>query len=423
MKKILCYIISAVLLSSAALSGCDFIISDSNTKDNVISEQEDTQSDEGEVEFHFFSNDDNPSKDRTLPKVIEPSTCPLSDSAIQYVTTNADNIIAQYPDFSGTVLMSSGNRIVYEKSFGTIDGKTPNEDNTIYQIGSVTKQFTGTAILQLEKQDLLNVTDTLDKYFPEYTASAGYLKDITVSQLLQMTAGFGDYMQTIENSEDLLNEYLKAAKESDDNAKKFIVSTIMNEGISTDPGTVYSYSNSSYYLLGIIIEQLSGMSYRDYLQKNFFDYADMKDTYFVGDGKDPCSGYSPAQEKYISDKEDKYRQAEGAYVYLFSAGSVVSTAEDVLRWLRVVSSSEEMYNATDRKIVEHSTWLYNYGWNTGDYIWHHSGRTYAYSSQIYADYKTDTQLVILTNVSFYEPLGELAYRVYYPLVDEVKKAK
>ena len=162
---------------------------------------------------------------------------------------------------------------------------------------------------------------------------------------------------------------------------------------------------------------------RDYLQKNFFDYADMKDTYFVGDGKDPCSGYSPAQEKYISDKEDKYRQAEGAYVYLFSAGSVVSTAEDVLRWLRVVSSSEEMYNATDRKIVEHSTWLYNYGWNTGDYIWHHSGRTYAYSSQIYADYKTDTQLVILTNVSFYEPLGELAYRVYYPLVDEVKKAK
>ena len=103
MKKILCYIISAVLLSSAALSGCDFIISDSNTKDNVISEQEDTQSDEGEVEFHFFSNDDNPSKDRTLPKVIEPSTCPLSDSAIQYVTTNAENIIAQYPDFSGTV--------------------------------------------------------------------------------------------------------------------------------------------------------------------------------------------------------------------------------------------------------------------------------------------------------------------------------
>ena len=161
----------------------------------------------------------------------------------------------------------------------------------------------------------------------------------------------------------------------------------------------------------------------DLKRENFFDYADMKDTYFVGDGKDPCSGYSPAQEKYISDKEDKYRQAEGAYVYLFSAGSVVSTAEDVLRWLRVVSSSEEMYNATDRKIVEHSTWLYNYGWNTGDYIWHHSGRTYAYSSQIYADYKTDTQLVILTNVSFYEPLGELAYRVYYPLVDEVKKAK
>ena len=73
--------------------------------------------------------------------------------------------------------------------------------------------------------------------------------------------------------------------------------------------------------------------------------------------------------------------------------------------------------------MEHSTWLYNYGWNTGDYIWHHSGRTYAYSSQVYADYKTDTQLVILTNVSFYEDLGEISYKIYYPLVDEVKKAK
>ncbi len=424
MKKILSLIITASLLSSAVLSGCDFIVNDSNTKETSSPITQDDESDDGEVEFHFSGNndDDTPTKDHSLPKMIEPTTCPLSDSAIEYVTTNADSIIAQYPDFSGTVLMSSGNRIVYEKSFGTTDGKTPNEDNTIYQIGSVTKQFTGTAILQLEKQGLLDVTDTLDKYFPEYT-DAGYLRNITVSQLLQMTAGFGDYMLTIEGDEELHNEFVKISKESEDEAKKFIVSTIFKDGIYTDPGTVYKYSNSSYYLLGIIIEQLSGMSYRDYLQKNFFDYADMKDTYFVGDGKDLSKGYSPAQVKYISDNDDKYRKAEGSYVYLFSAGSVVSTAEDVLRWMRVVSSSEEMYNATDRKIVEHSTWLYNYGWNTGDYIWHHSGRTYAYSSQVYADYKTDTQLVILTNVSFYEDLGEISYKIYYPLVDEVKKAK
>ena len=421
MKKILSLIIAAALLSSAVLSGCDFIVKNDSDK-NTSSAADASSADDGdEVEFHFSgSNNDTPAKDHSLPKVIEPTTCPLSDSSIQFVTSNADKIIAQYPDFSGTVLMSSGNRILYEKSFGTTDGKTPNCDDTIYQIGSVTKQFTGTAILQLEKKGLLNVNDTIDKYFPEYDAE--YLDKVTVSQLLQMTAGFGDYMQTIEGNEEILNEYMKAAKESDDSAKKFIVSAIINDGIYTDPGTVYSYSNSSYYLLGIIIEQLSGMSYREYLQTNFFDYADMKDTYFAGDGKDICKGYSPAQEKYISDKEDKFREAEGDYIYLFSAGSVVSTAEDVLRWMRVVTS-DELFTAQDRKTVEHATWLYNYGWNTGDNLWHHSGRTYAYSSQVYADYKTDTQLVILTNISFYEDLGEISYKIYYPLVDEFKKAK
>lgn len=423
MKKLLCIIITAALISSAALTGCDFIIQDNkNEPDSGISE-EITDSDESvEVEFHFSAanDEDTPAKDYTLPKIIEPTTCPLSDSSIQAICDNADSIIAQYPDFSGTVLMSSGNRIIYEKSYGTTDGKTPNEDNTIYQLGSVTKQFTGTAILQLEKQGLINVNDTLDKYFPDYDAE--YLKTVTVSQLLQMTAGFGDYMTTIEGNEEILKNYIKAKKKSEDDAKKFIVSAIINDGIYTDPGTVYTYSNSSYYLLGIIIEQVSGMSYRDYLQKNFFDYAEMTNTYFAGDGKDVCKGYSPAQEKYISDKDDIYVEAEGEYVYLFSAGSVVSNAEDVLRWLRVVTSNE-LFTADDRKTVEHATWLYNYGWNTGDNIWHHSGRTYTYSSQVYADYKTDTQLVILTNISFYEDLGEISYKIYYPLVDAVKKAK
>ena len=424
MKKLLCIIISSVLISSAALTGCDFIIPDIKNETSSATSDVNSDSDDSiEVEFHFSTQDqdDTPSRDNNpLPKIIEPTTCPLSDSTIQDITNNADSIISQYPDFSGTVLMSSGNRIIYEKSFGTTDGKTPNEDNTIYQIGSITKQFTGTAILQLENQRLLNVEDTLDKYFPDYDAE--YLKTVTISQLLQMTAGFGDYMATIEGNEEILKNYIKAAGKSEDDAKKFIVSTIINDGIYSDPGTIYTYSNSSYYLLGIIIEQLSGMSYKEYLQKNFFDYAEMNNTYFAGEGKDVCKGYSLAQEKYISDKEDKYREAEGEYIYLFSAGSVVSNAEDVLRWLRVVTSNE-LFTANDRKKVEHATWLYNYGWNTGDYIWHHSGRTYAYSSQVYADYKTDTQLVILTNLSFYEDLGEISYKVYYPLVDAVKKAK
>lgn len=414
MKKLLSVLITAALLSSCVLTGC--VKSESDSSESDAADESQTalvqSSDDDVVEFVHSEN----------PKVEEPSTCPLSQSEIDLLVSNTNDVIAQYPDFSGTVLLSVGNQIIYEHSCGNADakGSTPNENDTYYQIGSVTKQFTGTAILMLEKEGKLRTSDTLDMYFKEYDYD--FMKTITISHLLQMSAGMGDYMQIIEGNQEILDNYLKAARKSEDDAKKFIVDTIFEEGIYTDPGKVYAYSNSAYYLLGIIIEQLSGMSYRDYIQQNFFDYADMTDTYFVGDGKDYRTGYSPAQEKYISDNDDKYLKAEGDYPYLFSAGSVVSTVEDINKWLDIVVS-DDIFTSADRQRVEKSLMCYNYGWNTAEGSWHHSGRTYAYSSQVYADYNTDTKLVILTNVSFYDYLNEISYKIFNPMVAAVKKAK
>lgn len=411
MKKFLSIIISAALISSVAFSGCVKSENESteNTESLVVSEQE---TDDGSVEFVHTQN----------PKIEEPSTCPLSENEVDGLVKSAKDVISQYEDFSGTVLMSVGNQIIYQESFGNTDetGKTKNENDTYYQIGSITKQFTGTAILMLEKEGKLKTTDTLDKYFPEYDYD--YMKTITIGHLLEMSAGMGDYMAVIEGDEKILEKYLKAVNKSEDDAKKFIVDTIFEEGVYTDPGIAYNYSNSSYYLLGIIIEQLSGMSYRDYLQKNFFDVADMKNTYFVGEEMDNQTGYSLAECKYVSDKDDKYRKAEGDYPYLFSAGSVVSTAEDVNKWLDMVVSGVYITNS-DRAKVEKSLSMYNYGWNTAEGSWHHSGRTYTYSSQTYVDYKTDTKLVILTNVQFYSDLNEISYKIFYPMMEAVNKVK
>ena len=405
------------LLASAVFSGCSTQLPGFIVKNNAETSDTDSSAlDDGEVYFQFSGN---PETDEEVSD--EPSTCPLDDANIQSITKNTNEVIAQYSDFSGTVLLSSGNRIIYEQSFGKTGVKnTENENGTIYQIGSVTKQFTGTAVMQLVNEGKLSTSDTIDKYFPDYKYD--FMDKITVEHLLEMTAGMGDYMQLIENNEETVKEYVKAANKSDDDAKKFIVDTIFEGGIFTDPGTTYEYSNSSYYLLGIIIEQLSGMSYRDYLQKNFFDRAGMKNTYFAGDGKDACTGYSPAQEKYVCDKDTKELKAEGDYPYLFSAGSVVSNVEDVNKWLTLVTS-DEIFSADDRKTIEKSLMHYNYGWNTADDLWHHSGRTYAYSSQVYADYKTDTRMVILTNVAFYGDLNEIGIKVYLPLVNAAKQAR
>lgn len=418
MKKLLSVILSVSILSAAVLSGCmeQFIVKETGSSENESVVSEDTL-EEGEVEYYHEENPETTEADENVP-----STSKLTQSEINAIVKNADDVLAQYPDFSGTVLLSSGNQIIYEKSFGkTGEGKDKNENDTFYQIGSVTKQFTGTAIFLLEREGKLSTSDTIDKYFPEYK-KYDWTKSVTVAHLLQMSEGMTDYMELIEGNQELLDGYLKAAKKSDEEAQKFIVKTIFDAGITTTPGTVYRYSNSAYYLLGLIIEQLSGMTYRDYLQKNFFDMAGMKDTYFVGDGKDCQIGYSFAEDKFICEKTDKYLAAEGDYPYLFSAGSVVSTVEDVNKWLNVVVS-DELFTDADRRKIEKSLMLYNYGWNTSDNMWHHSGRTYLYSSQVYADYHTDTKMVILTNIAFYDTLNQISLSVYMPLMSAAKTKK
>ena len=421
MKRIAAIMLSGSILIMSVLSGCaDFIVKnigeDADTVSNKAEQNDDLT--DGEVYFQFT---ENPEITEEEPNSNEPSTCPLAQGKIEELAKNADDIIAQYPDFSGTVLLSSGNRIIYEKSYGKTGVKNNvNENDTLYQIGSVTKQFTGTAIMQLVKEGKLNTSDTIDKYFPGYNYD--YMKTITVKHLLEMSSGMGDYMELIEGDQVKLRAYIRAANRSEDEAKKFIVDTIFEGGIFTNPGETYAYSNSAYYLLGMIIEQLSGMSYRDYLQQNFFDKAGMKNTYFVGDGKDCCTGYSLNELKYVSDKDSKELTAEGSYPYLFSAGSVVSNVEDVNKWLSLVTS-DEIFSADDRKTIEKSLLFYNYGWNTSDNLWHHSGRTYAYSAQVYADYHTDTKMVILTNVAFYSELNEISLKLYLPLVDAVKRSK
>lgn len=406
--------IAAALSCCIILGGCVSPIQKTSDTSEASSEE---IVDDGEV-YYVFSGNEEKNEEEDVFNENEPSTCPLSKDKIKSLSKNVDDVIAAYPDFKGTVLLASGNRIICEKSYGESGVKdTNNENDTVYQIGSVTKQFTGTAIMDLVKEGKINTADTIDKYFPGYDYD--YMKTITIQHLLEMSSGMGDYMAIIEGDEEKLKAYMKAAAKSEDAAKKYIVDTIFEGGIFTDPGTTYNYSNSAYYLLGMIIEQLSGMSYRDYLQKNYFDKAGMKDTYFVGDGKDLSTGYSLAELRWISDKDSKELTAEGDYPYLFSAGSVVSTVEDVNKWLTLVTG-DEIFTPEDRTTVEKSLLFYNFGWNTSDGLWHHSGRTYAYSSQIYADYHTDTRMVILTNVAFFSELNEISLKLYLPLVDAVK---
>ena len=179
LRRAVCVLLAGVTFS---LGGCTQIIQKTSATDSEAIEE----LDDGEVYYHFEENPEIEPQELS----DEPSTCPLSQSKIDALSKNVDEVIAQYPDFAGTVLLGSGNRIIYEKSFGkTGVRKNDNENDTIYQIGSVTKQFTGTAIMDLIKEGKISPSDTLDKYFPEYETG----KKITIDNLLHMRSGIPDY--------------------------------------------------------------------------------------------------------------------------------------------------------------------------------------------------------------------------------------
>ncbi len=159
-------------------------------------------------------------------------------------------------DFSGNILVAQKGRVVYKKAFGLANREwnIPNTIQSKFRIGSITKQFTAAAILQLVDMGKLNLEDKLSKYFPDFPQG----DSVTIHMLLNHTSGIKDYT-SLNNFRSF--ERLSLSKDS-------IVALFKNHPYNFKSGTQWSYSNSGYFLLGLIIEKVSQQSYNSYLQKN-----------------------------------------------------------------------------------------------------------------------------------------------------------
>jgi len=158
--------------------------------------------------------------------------------------------------FNGVVLVAKQNKIVLKKAYGFADREwnVSNTADTKFRIGSITKQFTAASILQLAEQGKLNLDDKLSKYFPDFPKG----DSVSIHMLLTHTSGIANYTAQAQF------ESLATLTLSKDSMLAFIRS----KPYSFSPGTKYQYSNSGYFLLGCIIEKLSGQSYADYVQQN-----------------------------------------------------------------------------------------------------------------------------------------------------------
>jgi len=281
------------------------------------------------------------------------TTCVAQD-----IEATVDEYVSAYlriGNFSGSILVAREGKILLNKGYGMADLEhdVPNTPQTIFRLGSVTKQFTSMAIMQLQEKGRLNVDDPITKYLPTYPSD----ERITIHHLLTHTSGipnftsFPDYEKTMMFPSPL----------------EKTIERFKDKPLEFTPGEKFKYSNSGYILLGYIIEKVCGTSYEEFLKENIFQPLNMM-----------SSGYDH-HHTLLKHRASGYSTGGGgltnvAYIDMsipHAAGALYSTVEDLYLWDRALyteklvkkSSLDRMFTpfveAESGAIKGH----YAYGWN------------------------------------------------------------
>ena len=257
--------------------------------------------------------------------------------------------------FSGAILVIKEGELIINKGYGLAnkDSKTLNNPNTIFDIGSNTKQFTSTAILKLVEQNKVTVTDSLNKFFKELPIDK---QKITIHQLLTHTAGF---------SESIGRDFSEISQK--DFFEKLFASKLLSE-----PGEKYSYSNTGYSILGRIIELASGQPYEAFLNEHLFTPAGMLQTGYLlpnWDTKQMSRGYN----RNVLDTPStitRYQETGDVNWHLKGNGGINSTQNDMLLWYKALKTNIILTPESFKKLTTpypntsspKSTSSYGYGW-------------------------------------------------------------
>jgi CubicO group peptidase (beta-lactamase class C family) len=219
--------------------------------------------------------------------------------------------------WSGVVLVAKGGEVVLCKGYGSSDGgAAPMRADSVMAIGSNTKPFTAAAILRLQSAGKLKVSDTLGTFFPDAPADK---RPITLHQMLTHTSGLGEY-------HDVPGEGGDFATMTRDEA----VRRILAEPLRFAPGAESGYSNCAYTLLAVLVEQLSGRTWEDFLRDELLLPAGMKDTGFFGEERWPDARVPAGRgERTVLDNRPTHWPLTWS---LKGAGGIVSTGADMLRW-------------------------------------------------------------------------------------------
>lgn len=256
-----------------------------------------------------------------------------------------------------SALVAKNGKVIYRKAFGKANLEL-NVDMTpknVFEVGSITKQFTSVGILMLLEEGKLSLEDDITKFISDYPTHG---KKITVHHLLTHTSGIKSYTS--------MRGFGKVM--TLDKSPLEFIDFFKNEPMDFEPGEKYKYNNSGYFILGYIIEKVSGMSYQKFIKERIFDKIDMNSSFYGSYTKlikNRASGYSKRGEDF----------SNAQYISLtlpYAAGSIMSNIDDMLKWQTAITTDVFVKEATIDKAFTNYTLNngskinYGYGWSINE---------------------------------------------------------
>jgi CubicO group peptidase (beta-lactamase class C family) len=285
-----------------------------------------------------------------------PTPTPIPPDAIASIDAYLGNL-AREGAFRGSVLVAQGDAVLLAEGYGPADVENglPNTPQTRFRIGSVTKQFTAMAALILHARGQIDLDDPVCYYIPGCPV---HWSEITIHQLLTHQSGLPDSWEFYADNNEPGVSY----------EPEEIVGWFKDAPLDFVPGARFSYSNTGYLLLGLLVKEVSGQSYERFLRQEIFEPLAMADTGYAHDDAGLAVGYR------TGDLEAPFVNASLAY----AAGGLYSTVQDLYRWDRSFYTEallpQELLEATFTSFVStpyfayapaYDSVGYGYGWFVG----------------------------------------------------------
>ncbi|MCX6317988.1 MAG: serine hydrolase [Bacteroidetes bacterium] len=303
-----------------------------------------------------------------------------------------DDVLSTYARlnrFNGSALIYHKGQVLLHRGYGYSQAadKRKNYSATIFQIGSVTKQFTATIILKLQEQGKLKLSDNLSVYFPDYPKG----DSITLYHLLTHTSGIYNYT----DDESFMQSGLEKGQ-----TKEAMMALFKNKPLEFTPGSQMKYCNSGYLLLGYIIEKITKRSYESVVRERIFTPLQMTESGF--DFKNLHHAQKATGYTAISDNNTKTAMTVDSTIS-FSGGAMYSTTTDLLKWHLGLQNNKIISNSSKAKAFTPNKNSFGFGWVIDSFdqkkAVFHNGSIPGFTSNIYRIEKDNTCIILLNNMA------------------------